>query len=123
MVSLSSLVFAAVVLSTTDGDTFKARIEVWQGVEVVTAVRVTGIDAPEVKGKCQAEKDKAQAAKQRLNALLASGVVTVTQVMNDKYAGRIDAVVMVDGVRVADTLIAEGLARKYTGGTRQGWCP
>lgn len=121
--NLATLVFAASVMSTTDGDTFKARIEVWQGVEVVTAVRVLGIDTPEIKGKCQAEKDKAQLAKQRLNALLASGNVTVTQVMNDKYAGRIDAVVMVDGVRIADTLIAEGFARKYTGGTRQGWCP
>lgn len=121
--SLAELVFLAQVLSVTDGDTFRARIEVWTGVEVVTAVRVLGIDTPELRGKCVAEKERAVAARERLRTLLASGPVTVTAVMQDKYAGRVDAVVSVNGVRVADTLIAEGLARPYAGGTRAGWCP
>lgn len=121
--SLAELVFLAQVLTVTDGDTFRARIEVWTGVEVVTAVRVAGIDTPELRGKCPAEKSAALKAKARLGELLAAGPVTVTAVMNDKYAGRVDALVMVNGVRVADTLIAEGLARVYSGGPRAGWCP
>ena len=121
--SLAELVFLAQVLTVTDGDTFRARIEVWTGVEVVTAVRVAGIDTPELRGKCPAEKATAIAARERLRALLAAGPVTLTAVMNDKYAGRVDALVMVNGVRVADTLIAEGLARPYSGGARAGWCP
>jgi hypothetical protein len=112
----------AIVLLVNDGDTFKARIEIWPGVEVVTAVRLTGIYAPELKGKCAAEKATALAAKARLAELLAAGPVTVEQVQLDKYAGRVDAVVRVAGKPVADTLVAEGLARKYTGATRQGWC-
>jgi endonuclease YncB( thermonuclease family) len=117
------MLLLATVVAVTDGDTFKGRIEVWPGIDVVTAVRVAGIDTPELKGKCASEKATALAAKARLAELLSAGPVTVEQVQLDKYAGRVDAVVRVAGKLVADTLVAEGLARKYTGGTRQGWCP
>ena len=113
--------FLAMVLLVNDGDTFKARIEVWPGVEVLTAVRVRGIDTPEIKGKCVAEKDAAIRARERLRALLV-GNVSVSNVELDKYAGRIDADVLVDGHSVADVMVSEGLARPYTGGTRKGWC-
>ena len=115
-------VFAALVLSVTDGDTFRARIPVWDNVEVVTAVRIRGIDTPEIKGKCPAEKAAALAAKARLTALL-NGPVQLLHVEPDKYGGRVDADVSVNGQSVAAVLIAEGLARPYTGGARQGWCP
>ena len=112
-------VFAALVISITDGDTFKARISVWDGIEVVTAVRLRGIDTPEIKGKCPAEKAAALAAKARLTELL-NGQVQLLHVEPDKYAGRVDADVLVDGKSVAAVLVAEGLARPYTGGARQG---
>lgn len=115
-------VFAALVLSVTDGDTFRARIPVWEGVDVVTAVRIRGIDTPEIKGKCLAEKAAALEAKARL-AVLLNGQVQLFHVEPDKFAGRVDADVAVDGKPVAAILIAEGLARPYTGGARQGWCP
>ena len=115
-------VFAALVLSVTDGDTFRARVPVWDNIDVVTAVRIRGIDTPEIKGKCPAEKAAALAAKERLTALL-NGSVQLLHVEPDKYAGRVDADVTVNGTSVAAILIAEGLARPYTGGARQGWCP
>jgi endonuclease YncB( thermonuclease family) len=115
-------VFAALVLSVTDGDTFRARVPVWDNIDVVTAVRIRGIDTPEIKGKCPAEKAAALEAKARLAALL-NGPVQLLHVEPDKYAGRVDADVTVNGTSVAAVLIAEGLARPYTGGARQGWCP
>ena len=115
-------IFAALVLSVTDGDTFRARVPVWDNIDVVTAVRIRGIDTPEMKGKCPAEKAAALAAKERLTALL-NGQVQLLHVEPDKYAGRVDADVTVNGASVAAILIAEGLARPYTGGARQGWCP
>jgi endonuclease YncB( thermonuclease family) len=114
--------FLALVLLVNDGDTFKARIEVWPGVEVQTAVRVRGIDTPEIKGKCQSEKDAALRARERLRSLL-TGDVSVSNIELDKYAGRVDADVRAGGVNVADVLVAEGLARRYNGGVRQPWCP
>ena len=115
-------VFAALVLSVTDGDTFRARIPVWDNIDVVTAVRIRGIDTPEIKGKCPAEKAAALEAKARL-AVLLNGAIIVSEIKPDKYSGRVDADVTVDGKSVAAILIAEGLARPYTGGARQGWCP
>lgn len=115
--------FLALVISVTDGDTFKARISVWDNVDVVTAVRLRGIDTPEIKGKCPAEKALALTAKTRLTELLNTGPVTLLRVEPDKYAGRVDADVTINGSSVAGILIQEGLARPYTGGARASWCP
>lgn len=115
--------FLASVVSVTDGDTFRARVPVWDGVEIVTAVRIRGIDTPEIHGKCPAERAAALAAKDRLEFLLSSGDVQLLHVQPDKFSGRVDADVTVRGKPVADVLIAEGLARPYTGGARKGWCP
>lgn len=115
--------FLALVMAVQDGDTFKARVTVWDGIEVVTAVRLRGIDTPELKGKCPSEKSRALAAKQRLTELLALGDVMLSRVEPDKFAGRVDAEVTVNGTPIAQVLVNEGLARVYTGGARQGWCP
>lgn len=114
--------FLALVLSVTDGDTFKARIPVWDNVEVITAVRLAGIDTPELKGKCASEKALALKAKARLAELL-TGTITISDVKPDKFAGRVDAIVTANGQEVAGILVAEGLARPYTGGARGSWCP
>ena len=114
--------FLALLISVTDGDTFKARIPVWDGVEIVTAVRISGIDTPELKGKCASEKALALKAKARLAELLV-GNITISEIKPDKFAGRVDAVVAANGQDVAGILVADGLARQYTGGARGSWCP
>jgi endonuclease YncB( thermonuclease family) len=91
-------------------------------VEVVTAVRIRGIDTPELKGKCAFEREKAIAARERLRSLLA-GKVVLSEVELDKYSGRVDAIVTANGEDVAGILVADGLARQYTGGARGSWCP
>lgn len=113
----------ALVLTVQDGDTFRARVEVWPGVEVITAVRLRGIDTPELKGKCASERERAIAAREYLRTLLAAGPVELRQVELDKYAGRVDADVLVNGLLVSEALVVNGHARRYAGGTRQGWCP
>ena len=114
--------FLALLISVTDGDTVKARVPVWDGVEIVTAVRLSGIDTPELKGKCPAEKALALKAKARLAELL-TGSITISEIKPDKFAGRVDALVSVNGQDVAGILVADGLARQYTGGARGSWCP
>lgn len=115
--------YIAVVLAVTDGDTFKARLPVWQGVEIVTSVRVNGIDAPELRGKCDFEKVKAEEATAALTHFLQTGKnVTLHNVKDDKYSGRVVADVMVDGKSLSSEMIRTGLVRPYNGGTRLGWC-
>lgn len=47
-----------------DGDTFRANIDGWPSVVAESMpIRTKGIDTPELRGKCQAEKEAAKAAK------------------------------------------------------------
>ncbi len=53
------------VTSIYDGDTFRVNINSWP--EVIgrrVPVRIAGIDTPEMRGKCQVEKELARKAKQ-----------------------------------------------------------
>lgn len=115
--------FAADVVEVVDGDTLEVRVQIWLGQDVITRVRMTGIDTPELRGKCPAEKAMAQAAKEMLARLVADGGVVLRDVSYDKYGGRVLAVVSTrDGRNLAELLIAAGLARPYGGTARAGWC-
>lgn len=119
--------FASEIVRVVDGDTFKARVQVWFGQEITTSVRVRGFDAPEIKGKCAKESKAAQEATNMLRDILSSGPVTLRTIGPDKYFGRVVASVHVklgDGIEtdVAQMMIAAGMGRPYNGGTRGGWC-
>jgi len=111
------------VLRTIDGDTFEARVHVWPGHDLTTRVRLRGVDAPELKARCESERVKAEAALVALRAMLADRDVSIWNVGPDKYAGRIVAEA---GTRrtpdISNALIAKGVARAYSGGHRDGWC-
>jgi endonuclease YncB( thermonuclease family) len=111
------------VLSVLDGDTFLAEAHVWPGQYVVVNVRVRGIDAPEMKSRCAAERQAAEAARDLLSGLLAPGTVSISNIGSAKYYGRVLAdVVTGDGKVVARMLLDRGAVRPYRGGKRGGWC-
>jgi hypothetical protein len=56
----------AEVLRVIDGDTFEARVHVWPGLDITTKIRLRGIDAPELRAKCAAERTMAEARPRRL---------------------------------------------------------
>ena len=62
--------YSATVTRVIDGDTFEARIHIWLGQESLTLVRLRGIDAPELRGKCPNESEAAKAARDHLAVLL-----------------------------------------------------
>ncbi len=119
--------FRSEIVRVLDGDTFRARVQVWFGQEITTSVRIRGFDAPEIKGKCAEESKAAQEATDMLRDILSGGPVTLHNIGPDKYFGRVVASVQVklkDGVEtdVAQMMIAAGMGRPYNGGTRGGWC-
>lgn len=98
-----------------DGDTFRM-----DGAKI----RIADIDTPETHpARCAREAELGAAATRRLHALLNSGTVSLETARRDadRY-GRKLRIVSVDGRGVGETLVAEGLARPYTGGYRAGWC-
>ncbi len=110
------------VVSVYDGDTMTVDAEPWPSLTARTKVRVAGVDTPEIRGKCQAEKDQAIRARDFVRATVGAAV-QLTNVRLGKYAGRVVADVWVNGRKLSDLLIAENLGRPYHGGRREGWCP
>ena len=116
-------VYAAQVLRVIDGDTFAARVQLWQGVSVDTHVRLRDIDAAELHARCAREFAKALAARAALQTMLADGSVTISRIGTDKYGGRIDASVATRRIPdVSAALLRGGYARRYDGGRRGSWC-
>ena len=112
------------IIRILDGDTFEARVRVWFGQEITTLVRIRGIDAPELKGRCGDELRGAEASRDALAKLLAAGAPMLRDVALDKYGGRVVASVAVSGAvdDISAAMIASGRARAYGGGRRDTWC-
>lgn len=88
------------------------------------SVRVRGIDAPEIKGQNQCEKDAARTAKRLVENLLKNAKrVDLVEVDRDKYF-RVLADVQVDGQDLKSILIKNRLAYNYGGGKKRNvnWC-
>lgn len=114
--------FAAEVVRVVDGDTIEARVRIWLRQEVTIDVRVRGIDAPELKGRCREEIILAAAATDRLTEL-AGMTIRLTDIGEDKYGGRVLArVANAEGGDVGALMLESGLARPYVGGRRGDWC-
>jgi len=85
--------------------------------------RLTGYDTPETfEPRCAAEAELARAATTRLRGMVrAAGRVDARLGGLDRYDRRLVRLSL-DGRDVGATLIAEGLAVRYTGGPRIDWC-
>ncbi len=112
------------VTSIYDADTFRVDISEWPDiVGKRILVRILGVDAPEIRGKCEHEKIKARQAKQfTVEKLRNANTIELRNVKRGKYF-RLLADVYIDSINLADLLIKAGHARKYDGGARQGWRP
>jgi endonuclease YncB( thermonuclease family) len=117
--------FADVVVeSVIDGDTIRVSLP---GVHPLwgdrVPVRINGIDTPEIKGQCDAERAKAIEARNQLAALLTvARRVDLEECSQEKY-GRLLCRVVADRRDAGAMLVEAGLARRYEGGRRAGWCP
>ncbi len=114
---------SAHVTRVIDGDTFEASAIIWLGQQLDIRVRIDGIDAPELRARCDSERVRAEAARDYLSKRIEGGDVKLSAVSYDKYGGRIDAVVADGRGDIGDAMIHARLARVYDGGRRAGWCP
>jgi len=87
------------------------------------AIRLVGIDAPEIKGHCQREKDLATKARDYLNQRLKQAhVIQIRHTARDKYF-RVLAELFADGEDLSELLLKQGLAVPYHGQTKtKDWC-
>ena len=98
-----------------DGDTF------WMAG---TKIRIADIDTPETHPpRCAAEARAGKAATLKMQALLNAGPFTLVPIKRDvdRY-GRKLRIVERNGESLGGMLVQAGLARRYGGGKRAGWC-
>lgn len=112
----------AVVERVIDGDTLAVIADIWLGQSIRIVVRIDGVDSPEMRGKCESERELAHAATNYLKQMEGERVL-LTQIANGKFAGRVLARVShAETGDLSDALVAAGMARAYSGGTRTSWC-
>lgn len=113
---------AASVEKVVDGDTLDVRAAIWLGQTVDVRIRIAGIDAPELQARCPEERQRALAARAFLEERLGHGAVRLSNIVYDKYGGRMLASVADADGDIADAMLMAGLARPYDGGKRGSWC-
>jgi len=111
------------IISVYDGDTFRADIK---GLPDIIgkniAIRILGIDTPEIKGKCKKEKIIAIKAREfTRKSLFNAKTITLKNLKRDKYF-RLLADVYYDDTDLANALLVNNLAVKYSGKKKSSWC-
>ena len=111
----------AEIVRILDGDTVLVLAMPWPDQHVRVAVRLRGIDAPEMKAKCPGEREAAALARAALAELAGgSGEVALYNVSGGKYFGRVLAdIVTPAGIDIGPELMARGLVTAYDGGKRK----
>lgn len=119
--------YQAVVVSVSDGDTFRAHVEGWPAPFDPVAVRVGNLDTPEsrkppAKKLCEVELGKRASAFAK--SLLHPGdkIVVIWSGSKEKYGRLLSSVTLSDGRDFATVMIAAGHARAYDGGRKVPWC-
>ena len=112
--------YYAEVVRVIDGDTLDVRVDLWPGLQAIYAVRVRGIDAPELRrAGCEEERIWAEQAKAQVAKLYDVGSrIKLENVEYDAYSGRVDADVRRwrsdRWIYLADELVERGLAVAWT---------
>ena len=111
------------VISVYDGDTFRVNIDSLPPIVGKNIpIRVNGVDTPEIRGKCQYEKNLALKARDFVRDKLANAKeIKLTNLQRGKYF-RVVANVVIDGVSLEQELLDNELAYEYSGGKKLSWC-
>ena len=114
----------AIYVRNYDGDTITFTLpDLHPIIGKKIAVRVNGIDTPEIKGKCDKEKYDAEQAKGMVEDFLKDAErIDLKNMGRGKYF-RIVADVYADGENLAEALVDSGMAVRYNGGKKNApWC-
>jgi len=107
------------VIKVYDGDTITvaSKLPYKESPIYRFRIRLSGIDAPEIKGETEEEKNAAKISRDILTALVKDKIVTLKNTSTEKY-GRILADVYLNDVNINKLLLEQNHALPYDGGTK-----
>lgn len=89
-------------------------------------IRLAGIDTPEIRGKCDAEKQLAKKAQDFTRRFIAEGPVMVTTEGVGKYGrviAKVESLIRLNDTDLGEALIKAGLAWRWPPKPGETWCP
>jgi micrococcal nuclease len=114
------------ILRVIDGDTVLIEAPfIPDPLSKQISLRINGIDTPEkgFRGACDIERKKALDATALTKSLIQnSRHQEVILKKWDKFGGRIDGDIILDGKPLSRSLIEAGMAREYHGEKKLSWC-
>lgn len=114
------------VIQMIDGDTLKVALRGWRAPTPEERVRLSGIDAPEIRhAACAAEKALGEKARAFAVTKLPPGAIVkvmLTQLDRDSFGRLLARVSDKAGNDLGAMLVRAGLARPYDGKHKPGWC-
>src|SRR5690606_12554602 len=117
------VLIACITLAAVDGDTIRCNGE---NMRLLGDGKpfVSGIDTPEMAGKCRAERMLAKLARKRLSKLLEQGVTVEDSGKRDRTGThrRLVRVRLPDGRTAGRVLLEEGYAVRWRPGRSADWC-
>ena len=111
-------IYKAKLDRVVDGDTVDANIDLGFDITIHKRIRLAGIDSPESRTRDLEEKKKGLASKDRLIELLGDGNFILESKEVGKY-GRVLGTLHIDEMNINNTLVKEGHAVEYHGGTKK----
>lgn len=111
----------ASVVRVIDGDTAEMDIYPPDKDTYRASVRFRGVDTPEIRSQCLAERKAALRAKAFTADILVGGNVLIRNPEIDRY-GRIAGDVLVQKVDISEKIVSAGYGRHYASGRRKPWC-
>jgi len=112
--------YNATIRRVVDGDTVDVTLDLGFDILYNNRIRLHGIDAPESRTSDQEEKVRGLAAKDRVKELCPVGSTVMIKTTKDGRGkfGRILGEILVGDVSVNKTLVIEGHAVEYFGGSK-----
>ena len=114
--------FVKRLIKVIDGDTIKVDVYGYPPIfGLGISVRINGIDTPELRDKNPEIKILAVEAKDVVKEYLEKAdMIVLDNPQRGKYF-RVVADVIADGINISEILLAEDLAKRYYGGTKEKW--
>ena len=104
----------ATIKRVIDGDTLIVKAKIWLDQELTVRVRLSGINAPELKSHDPHHRQLAIEAANILQKLTSGRQITLRNIRRGKYAGRVIAdAYLNNGIQLSQYLLDHGLAVPY----------